>query len=100
MSKGSAKPYVQAAVQGEVTRVATAMVGTRHNTLVAAASKLGSLVGAGVLDKNHAHQALEAAADWPTSGPDAYPREQIERDISDGLTFGALHPRQMNRNYT
>jgi hypothetical protein len=62
--------------------------------LVSAAAKLGSLLGAGVLDENHAREALESAADWPISGPDAYPRGQIERDISDGLTFGVLRPRQ------
>jgi hypothetical protein len=90
-----AAPYVQAAVEGETTRVATATVGTRHHTLVSAASKLGSLIGAGVLHENDARQALESAADWPASGPDAYPREQIERDISDGLAFGAMRPRRI-----
>jgi hypothetical protein len=49
-----------------------------------------------VLTARDAHQALESTADWPTSGPDDYPRERIERDIADGLAFGMLHPRRID----
>ncbi|MDT7621849.1 MAG: hypothetical protein QOF99_2750 [Pseudonocardiales bacterium] len=96
ISRGRAIPYVQAAVEGETTRVATATVGTRHDTLISAASKLGSLISAGILGENDAREALKSAANWPTSGPDAYHSERIERDISDGLRFGVLHPRRLD----
>jgi hypothetical protein len=52
-------------------------------------AKLGSLVGADVLDENDARQALESAADWSTSGADAYPGSESSAtspmDSSSGL---------------
>jgi hypothetical protein len=98
ISPAQVTPYVRAAIEGETERVATATVGTRHHTLISAAAKLGGLAGAGQLSEHEAHLALESAADWPTSGPDAYPREHIERDIRAGLAFGMARPRRIKHH--
>ena len=54
--------------------------------------ELGRLVGAGLLSEPAAHQALDTAADWPTSGPDAHPRVHVEREVRSGLAFGIARP--------
>lgn len=50
--------YVQAALEGELRRVETAINGTRRSTLNSAAFALGGLVKAGALDESSTAEAL------------------------------------------
>ncbi|WP_250557411.1 bifunctional DNA primase/polymerase [Pseudonocardia lacus] len=86
---------VAAIVQAECWEVAAAVVGQRHRTLLHAARQLGRLVGSGALDIHVAHAALTAAAQGYV-GIEGYTRRQVERDIADGLAFGARRPRHID----
>lgn len=89
-----AEAYVRAAIAAETARVSEAGTGYRHHTLLAAAIKLGTLVGAGALNENDAANALHTAAAGYI-GVDHYTARQVERDINDGLTYGAANPRHL-----
>ena len=54
--------YAYSALSGELARMSTAAEGTRNDTLVACARALGSLVGAGLLDRGTVEAALTRAA--------------------------------------
>lgn len=92
---GMGSPRIRAYTAAALTRtsgeIAAAAYGTRHHTLLAAARSLGRLVGAGVLDREDAARALaEAASGW--IGVHGYTSAQIDRDVADGLAFGAGYP--------
>lgn len=84
--------YVEAAVRGEVTRVTSAVVGTRNVALRAASYALGRLVGAGVLSRGVAEQQLRAAGEAAGLGA-----VETGRTVARGLRDGALEPRQIQR---
>lgn len=87
--------YLRAVVDGEAAVVTAAAVGTRHTTLLRAARRLGQWVGGGALSWNEAHAVLTVAARGYV-GVDGYTAGQVERDIADGLRFGAARPRYID----
>ena len=80
--------YVQAALDRETTSVAKAPQGQRNQTLNKAAYRLGTLVGAGVLDQTTAQTTLAAAAQTAGLTP-----AEIITTINSGLNAGITHPR-------
>lgn len=89
-SRARATAYVLAAVRREHHQVASAMEGTRNDTLNKAAAKLGSLVGAGMLDVDDATDALLDACRI-----NGLPDGEARATIHSGLTYGIAHPRQV-----
>lgn len=91
-----ADAYVRAAVEGEFANVVGAPEGSRNTTLHAAAVKLGTLVGAGLLSESEATGALLEAARL-----NGYTQHDGERaaikTIRSGLTWGQRHPRELSR---
>ena len=84
--------YVAAAVDGEMTKVATALPGTRNHTLFCAAVALGQLVAGGQLHEHLAREALlQAAASHLAAG--AYTASEADATIRSGFTTGARNPR-------
>jgi hypothetical protein len=94
-----ASAYVAAIVQREAHDVATARPGTRHATLLKAARALGRLVGGGELDETSAIAALQEAAAWYIGIKD-WTAAKVDRDIHDGIEYGARLPRQIGRRCT
>ncbi|WP_226363900.1 bifunctional DNA primase/polymerase [Pseudonocardia abyssalis] len=89
---GRAGAYLRAVVDGECAAVAAATVGHRHQTLLRAARRLGHWVGGSALSATAARAALIDAARGYL-GVDGYTRAQVDRDVSDGLAYGARFPR-------
>ena len=87
--------YLRAVVDGESRAVADAPVGTRHSTLLRAARRLGRWVGSGALSGADVRTVLIAAARGYV-GVDGYTAQQVERDITDGLAYGAARPRHID----
>lgn len=92
-SQSRARAYVMAIVEREAAEVAAAALGTgaRHTTFLASARTLGLLVGGGELEQSVARAALTAAAAG-FIGRAGYPARQVDRDITDGLAYGAKLP--------
>ncbi|MGW4368040.1 bifunctional DNA primase/polymerase [Nocardia takedensis] len=82
--------YVAAALRNQADRIIRAGTGTRHRQVLLAANSLGRLVGAGLLDHDHAHQVLTAAAARHI-GVDGFTDNEAARTIHDGLTYAAHH---------
>jgi hypothetical protein len=80
--------YVRAAVDAEVGNVASALEGCRNDTLNRAGWNLGTLVGAGLLDREHAYTALEQAAQAV-----GLPGGEIVNTLGRALDDGAKSPR-------
>lgn len=80
--------YAMAALHNESHRVASAVDGTRHDTLNRAAFSLGQLVGSGMLPEFAVVTSLADAA--RQSG---LPERDISRIIRSGMTAGTRHPR-------
>jgi hypothetical protein len=86
----SATAYAAAALRAEAENVATAEEGTRNATLNNAAFSLGTLVGAGAIDRADVEQALlDAALEC------GLPDEEAERTIASGLDAGVREPRDL-----
>ena len=81
--------YAHSALERELTRVATARVGTRNDTLNRAAYNLGTLVGSGLLDRAEVEIELTRAA--RSSGLDA---RETAATLRSGLTAGIARPRR------
>jgi hypothetical protein len=77
-----------AALDGEVAKVASAEEGSRNCTTWAASCAIGSLVGAGALDRAEAEEALAAATTLPT--------DEAADVIRRGLDKGAEVPRDLD----
>jgi hypothetical protein len=75
--------YAQAVLDAAAERVATAVPGTRNDTLNRAAFALGRLAGAGVIDEAEARRALAAAARHCGLG-----RAETLRTLRSGLGAG------------
>jgi hypothetical protein len=84
--------YAVSALDGEVARVMRAREGTRNHTLNVAAVKLGSLVGAGILDRREVEEQLTRAA--LACGLDAV---ETARTLRSGLGHGIANPRDVDR---
>lgn len=92
---GRAEAYLRAVVDGECAAVAAATVGHRHHTLLRAARRLGHWVGSGALSEPAARAALiDAARGYLGIG--GYTAAQVDRDITDGVTYGARFPRRVD----
>lgn len=89
---GRAEAYLRAVVDGECAAVAAATVGHRHQTLLRAARRLGHWVGGSALSATAAHAALTDAA-CGCLGVEGYTAAQVDRDIADGIAYGARFPR-------
>ena len=83
--------YAMAALRDEAHRVATAVDGTRHDTLNKAAFNLGQLVGAGLLPER---AVITSLADAATHSGLARQRE-ILRIIGSGMNAGIRRPRAL-----
>ncbi|ASO21052.1 hypothetical protein FHR81_002021 [Actinoalloteichus hoggarensis] len=88
--------YVDAAVQGECERVATAALGAHSRVLLASSIALGQLCGAGALPPATAASDLADAARHMITNPkcDCTDRE-ITRTITNGLRLGSTRPRRI-----
>ena len=85
LTHNDATGYVASAINGEVETVAGAIEGTRNDTLNRAGWNLGTLVGAGLLDREHAYRVLaEAAAVAGLS--DREIGQTLGRALDDGST--------------
>jgi hypothetical protein len=84
----AATAYAMAALRDETRRVATAMDGTRHDTLNKAAFSLGQLVAAGLLPDLAVITSLADAAQQA-----GLPERDIHRIIRSALAAGARKPR-------
>ncbi|GAA1328985.1 bifunctional DNA primase/polymerase [Pseudonocardia xinjiangensis] len=93
-SGSRAAAYLRAVVTGELAAVTAAGVGERHITLLRAARRLGHWVGSGALAETEARTALTEAA-GQFVGVAGYTAAHVERDITDGLTYGARLPRSV-----
>lgn len=80
--------YAEAALRNETVAVANAAEGQRNHVLNRAAYKLGTLVGAGVLDPGQVEATLTEAA----TGAGLGPRETVAT-IRSGLHEGMANPR-------
>lgn len=86
--------YARSAFEREIGIVATATQPGRNEVLYNASLKLGTLVGAGFLDRTEVESHLEAAARACGLGQDGDPKE-IDRAIKNGFAFGIQNPRQI-----
>jgi hypothetical protein len=82
--------YAEAALAGELERVALAANGERNDALNRAAYALGQLAGAGFLDPGEVAAALGGAA--LATGLD---RREIEKTLSSALRAGMATPRDV-----
>ncbi|TDE33888.1 bifunctional DNA primase/polymerase [Nonomuraea mesophila] len=80
--------YGQAALRGEVDRVATAQRGTRNRALNTAAFNLGQLVTRRVLPAEVVITALQSAAETANAEGDPNPPREIAAVIASGLSAG------------
>ncbi len=80
--------YAASALHRELTRLTSAAVGSRNDTLNRAAFNLGQLTAAGLLDCDHVAAELERVATGIGLGP-----AETRRTIASGLAAGLEHPR-------
>ncbi|WP_327097149.1 hypothetical protein OIE68_46060 [Nocardia vinacea] len=85
---GHRDAYVAAALSNQTARVRAARIGSRHRAVLLAANSLGRLVGAGLLDYDHAYAVLLDAAQIHV-GVEDFTDTEAQRTISDGLTYAA-----------
>ncbi|QKC99197.1 AAA family ATPase [Mesorhizobium sp. NZP2298] len=81
-------PYVNVALESEITKLATAAVGNRGAQLNASAYALGQLVGAGVLSRDIAEGELYHGASANgvlQKDGDKQTRARIKRGLDDGM---------------
>lgn len=90
VGQGRLARYAQAALEGEIATVASAVQGQRNHVLNRAAYKLGTLVGAGALDQGLAETSLSEAAQTAGLCP-----KEAEATIRSGLTDGIANPREL-----
>ncbi|MFF3569212.1 bifunctional DNA primase/polymerase [Nocardia jiangxiensis] len=91
----SPNAYVAAIISSEAARVTHAANHFRNATLFHAAFTLGRLIAAGHLTEDHARTALTAAAS-PHIGQHEFTRAELDRTLSNGLTYGKRYPRHLN----
>lgn len=87
---GNKEQYAQAALKSECDNIRTAPAGTRNNQLNKSSHAIGTLVGAGLIDRQTAIGALTQA------GLDAgLEIAEIKPTLHSGLTAGGASPRQV-----
>ncbi|MFF0494373.1 bifunctional DNA primase/polymerase [Nocardia sp. NPDC004068] len=86
--------YLAAIITSEAARVAAAEHHFRNATLFRAAFRLGRLVAAGELDETLARTTLTDAA-LKHVGHHDFTRAELDRTLTNGLTYGAQHPRHL-----
>jgi len=89
-SAAKGDPYARAALERELAAVCAATEGQRNDVLNRASFSLGTLIGAGWLDRQEAEGALREAA----LGVGLEPGE-VDRTIRSGIDSGVQHPRQI-----
>ncbi|MEM7272660.1 MAG: bifunctional DNA primase/polymerase [Actinomycetota bacterium] len=94
-SADRARRYVATAIASEQQRIAAAPEGRRNHTLFTASIAVGQLVGANVLERNEAEQALADAAQLHVTAG-AYSANQARQTIASGLRRGTNEPRQLD----
>ncbi|MQY21713.1 bifunctional DNA primase/polymerase [Nocardia macrotermitis] len=94
----SPNAYVAAIISSEATRVTHAANHFRNRTLFQAAFTLGRLTAAGYLTEDHARTALTTAA-TPHIGQHEFTSAELDRTLSNGLTYGARHPRHLGTSH-
>ncbi|WP_159717793.1 bifunctional DNA primase/polymerase [Geminicoccus flavidas] len=82
--------YARAALDDELRRLAGTVEGGRNHALHASAVRLGSLVGAGLLDGQAVADLLELTA----REMGLHPKEALPT-IRSGMAYGAAHPREV-----
>lgn len=85
--------YVAAALDGEC-RAVTDLTAGRNTRLFQAAANLGELVGAGLLPRDMAEDALEVAAEASGLTREDGPRA-VRATIASGMNRGLAHPRRI-----
>ena len=85
---GPREGYAQAALDDEVRAVASAMNGTRNDTLNRAAFNLGQLIAGGALDEDEVQERLYAAGEAC-----GLPFAEVKVTMHSGLNSGRTHPR-------
>lgn len=80
--------YVEAAVTGELGKLAAATEGTRNNTLHVAAINLGTLIGTGELERGFVEDRLVSVA--VSIG---LTEREARLTVKSGLDYGVAHPR-------
>jgi putative DNA primase/helicase len=86
--------YVRMAVKFESNQVAKATVGERNDQLNSSAFSLGTLVGAGLLERQAAEDSLmQAATDCGLVEDDG--ETPARKTITSGMEAGIQHPRQI-----
>lgn len=83
--------YAQKALEAECDVMRSTLEGGRNDQLNISAVKVGSLVGAGVLDEHLARQELSAAARAAGLEPD-----EIADTLHSGLSHGKSNPRDLS----
>jgi hypothetical protein len=83
-----ASAWARAALEAEITNIATAVEGQRNHTLNRASFALGQIVAGGHLDKGDVISSLEAAGFNAGLGAN-----ETRRTIVSGLRAGQQHPR-------
>ena len=90
-----ATAYLQAIVESEANQVAAALPGGRHQALLHASLRLGSLVGGGELTAAEVYAALLPAATQHLGGGCDCTEASIEKTIDDGLAYSRQNPRYL-----
>jgi len=87
--------YAVAALRDECAILASAQNGCRNDQLNTSAFKMGTLVGAGVLDRNTVESEL-----YVTASKIGLPHAEIEKTLRSGLDKGIQHPRDVQEDDT
>ena len=90
VQRAGGRGYGEAALAGEVEAVRSAAEGTRNVTLYEAALKIGSLVGAGLLD---AHRAVGTIVDAGLAA--GLGEAEVVATVRSGFAVGLANPRQV-----
>lgn len=89
--------YQSAILSGEFDKVASVEVGTRRNTLLRAAVKLGSYVAGGVLSREVVYWGLIGSAEGFKRQTPAMLEKEIVETINAGINHGGSKPRNVFR---
>lgn len=100
MAAGAVNGYVRAAIDGEATRVRTAVSGRHNKAQMVAALALGSLVGGGYLAREDALHFLQQAATAHVTGACGCTERGVTAVFEWGLTAGARNPRCLDIDAT
>lgn len=92
LSAAALTSYAQAALDGEVARVALAKPGTRNDVLNRSSFALGQLIEQGLLNRDDVEAALEGAC--AANGLLQEDADAVRKTIASGITGGMTKPRK------